>query len=522
MVPGRRGAGAAHPPADPVERRGDGPAGERPVPGHRRPHVHLCLRGHPLRGWLQPLLPGQGPPRRRRPGVLPGPRGARHLRPRVPRGPPHGGPARPLPSRDRSRRALVLPAPAADAGLLGVPDGLDGPRSAGRHLPGEVQPLSREPWDQGHDAAARLGLPRRRRDGRARVDLRHLPGRPRRPRQPHLRRQLQPPAAGRSRPRQRQDHPGAGGPVPGRRLERGQGGLGPRVGRPPRPGHGRRAGREDEHHGGRRVPEVLGLHGRVCPRALLRAGPAPSRAGGAPLRRRPAPPSPRRPRLPQGLRGLQGGDGVHGCPHRHPGQDGEGLDPRPRRRGTQHHPPGEEAARGRAARLPGPPGAADPRPAHRRGALLPPGPGLRRGPVHAGASGGARRPGAAAGGPGSRPAPARSPRGRGVQRWQHHRGLDHDGLRPPAAQPDPGPEAGPADRPDHPGRGPHLRHGSAVQGGRHLRRPRPALRPGGLGPGALLPRGPGTARCWRRGSTRRVRWPRCRRPARPMPRTASR
>jgi pyruvate dehydrogenase E1 component len=46
---------------------------------------------------------------------------------------------------------------------------------------------------------------------------------PRRPRQPDVRHQLQPAAARRPGPRQRQDHPGAGGSVPGRRLERDQG-----------------------------------------------------------------------------------------------------------------------------------------------------------------------------------------------------------------------------------------------------------------------------------------------------------
>ena len=36
------------------------------------------------------------------------------------------------------RRAVVVPAPVADAGLLGVPDGLDGPRPAHGDLPGAV------------------------------------------------------------------------------------------------------------------------------------------------------------------------------------------------------------------------------------------------------------------------------------------------------------------------------------------------------------------------------------------------
>ena len=124
-----------------------------------------------LRGRLQPLLPRQGPPRRRRPDLLPGPRLPRHLRPRVPRGPPDREPARRVPpgAVPPGRRAAVLPAPAADAGLLGVPHRLDGPGPAQRDLPGAVQPLPAQPRHQGHQPAARLGVPRRRRDGRARV-----------------------------------------------------------------------------------------------------------------------------------------------------------------------------------------------------------------------------------------------------------------------------------------------------------------------------------------------------------------
>ena len=58
--PGRRGDGAAHPPDHPLERRRDGPAREQPVPGHRRPPVHVRQLGEPVRGRVQPLLPGQG------------------------------------------------------------------------------------------------------------------------------------------------------------------------------------------------------------------------------------------------------------------------------------------------------------------------------------------------------------------------------------------------------------------------------------------------------------------------------
>ena len=52
--------------------------------------------------------------------------------------------------------------------------------------------------------------------------------------------------------RQRQDHPGARGQLPRRRLERHQGDLGPRVGRAARPRRRRRPGQPDEQHPRRR------------------------------------------------------------------------------------------------------------------------------------------------------------------------------------------------------------------------------------------------------------------------------
>ena len=130
---------------------------------------------------------------------------------------PPGGPAR------SGAGPVVVPAPAADAGVLGVPDGLDGPRGDQLDLPGALQPLPAQPRHQGHQPAARLGVPRRRRDGRARVARRDPDRRPRGARQPHLGHQLQPAAARRPGHRQRQDHPGARGQLPRRRLERHQG-----------------------------------------------------------------------------------------------------------------------------------------------------------------------------------------------------------------------------------------------------------------------------------------------------------
>jgi hypothetical protein len=108
---------------------------------------------------------------------------------------------RPLPSRDRSRwsRAVELPAPAADARLLGVPDGQHGPRAAQRAVPGPVQPLPAEPRARRHQPEPDLGVPRRRRVRRAGDARRAIAGKPREARQPHLRRQLQPAAPRRAR-----------------------------------------------------------------------------------------------------------------------------------------------------------------------------------------------------------------------------------------------------------------------------------------------------------------------------------
>ena len=126
MVPRRRVHRAAHPRLRPLERGDDGRQGQQARRRHRRPPVDVRQLGQPVRDRLQPLLPRQGRRQRRRPRLLPGPRRARRLRPGVPRGPPDRGRPRPLPPRDRPRRPrpVELPAPAADARLLGVPDGV--------------------------------------------------------------------------------------------------------------------------------------------------------------------------------------------------------------------------------------------------------------------------------------------------------------------------------------------------------------------------------------------------------------
>ena len=108
---------------------------------------------------------------------------------------------------------------------------------------------------------------------------------PRAPRQPDLGRELQPAAPRRPGSRQRQDHPGARGRLPRRRLERDQGRLGNALGSVAGAGHRRPPG---QGHGGvrrRRVPDVQVARRRVRARALLRPRSGAARARLAHVRR---------------------------------------------------------------------------------------------------------------------------------------------------------------------------------------------------------------------------------------------
>ena len=159
VVPRRRAHRAPHPRLHPLERGGDGRQGQQARRRHRRPPVDLRQLGVAVRGRLQPLLPRQGRRHRRRPHLLPGPRRARHLRPRLPRGPPRPRTTSTT-SAGRSAaaaRPVELPAPAADARLLGVPDGVDGPRPDQRDLPGPVQPLPPQPPARRHQPSRGCG-----------------------------------------------------------------------------------------------------------------------------------------------------------------------------------------------------------------------------------------------------------------------------------------------------------------------------------------------------------------------------
>ena len=233
VVPRRRAHRAPHPRLHPLERGGDGGQGQQARRRHRRPPLDVRLLGRALRGRLQPLLPRQG----RRPA--PATTSTSRATPRPASTPGRSSrAASPRTHLDHFRREIgggglsSLPAPAADARLLGVPDGVDGPRPAHAR---STRPASTATCTTARSTTparvAGVVLRRRRRVRRARDARRDLAGRPRAARQPDLRRQLQPAAPRRPGARQRQDHPGARGGVPRRRLERHQGHLGLEVGR---------------------------------------------------------------------------------------------------------------------------------------------------------------------------------------------------------------------------------------------------------------------------------------------------
>ena len=64
--------------------------------------------------------------------------------------------------QEQSRAPFGLssyPHPAADAGVLGIPDRLDGPGPDRRRLSGPLQPLPARPWHHRHVRLARMGVP---------------------------------------------------------------------------------------------------------------------------------------------------------------------------------------------------------------------------------------------------------------------------------------------------------------------------------------------------------------------------
>ncbi len=204
-----------------------------------------------------------------------------------------------------------------------------------------------------------------------------------------------------------------------------------------------------------------------------------------------------------------------GPPDGHPGQDGQGLDARPRGRGPQRHPPDQEDDQGAAAGAARPP--VPPRRDPRGGAgdedepaVLPAGRGLDRVPVHDGAAPGARRLAAAAHHDGAAaPRAARPTRpfaefdggsgGQAVSTTMAFARLLRNLCRDEHVRA--------AGRADHPRRGPHVRHGRAVPRVQDLRLAGPAVRAGRRRAAAVLHRVRRTARSSRRASPRPARWP---------------
>ena len=74
-----------------------------------------------------------------------------------------------LPPGSRRQGPVVVSASVADAGLLAVPDRVDGPRPADGDLPGALHALPAAPRHRQHRGPQGLGVLRRRRDGRARI-----------------------------------------------------------------------------------------------------------------------------------------------------------------------------------------------------------------------------------------------------------------------------------------------------------------------------------------------------------------
>ena len=188
-------------------------------------------------------------------------------------------------SRGKGKGLSSYPHPRLMPEFWEFPDRLDGSDGHQLHLPRALQPLSAQPRHQGHLRPAHLGLHGRRRDGRARVPRRDPGGCPGRAGQPDVRRQLQPPAARRAGARQRQDRPGARVLLPGRRLARHQGPLGPGLGPAARGRRRRGPGQQAEHHPGRPVPDLPGRGRRLHPEQLLLRPPA-AETGGQDERRR--------------------------------------------------------------------------------------------------------------------------------------------------------------------------------------------------------------------------------------------
>ncbi|CAA9479834.1 MAG: Pyruvate dehydrogenase E1 component, partial [uncultured Solirubrobacteraceae bacterium] len=337
-----------------------------------------------------------------------------------------------------------------------------------------------------------VGVHGRRRDGRARVDGRDLPRRPREARQPDLRRQLQPATPRRPGPRQREDHPGARDGLPRRGVERHQGHLGLALGPAPRLRPRRPAAPPDGGGRRRRLPDLQVALGRVRPRALLRRRARPRRPRQGHDRRRDLGAQPRRPRSPEGLRRLPRRRAPQGPADGDPRQDDQGLRHGRGRRGPEHHPPAEEDEREGALRLPRPVRALLVR-RRSQGDQLPQARRRRRGDdLPARAARGARRLAARARPDGRLDDGARARGLQGPARGHGRaRDLDDDGVRPDPRRVRARQEHRPARRADRARRVADVRHGGHVPPAGDLQPGRSAVPARGQRAAHVLPRGQG-------------------------------
>ena len=489
---GRRGARGAHPLLLPVERHDHGRAREQGRRRPRRAHRELRLARDADRHRAAPFLARADRRPRRRPDLPPGPFRARRLRADDARGAAHRGAGAQLPPRGRRQGHLLVSAPVADARRLAVPDRVDGAGADPGDLPGALSQVPARARPREHRGPQGVGVPRRRRDRRARVARRDRHGLAREARQPDLRHQLQPAAPRRPGARLGQDHPGARGRVPRRRLERDQARVGLVLGSAARARQGEHPPAGDGGDGRRRVPELQGERRRVRPQALLRQASEAARDGFAPHRRGHLAPEPRRPRPAQDLRRLPPRGESQGPADGDPRQDDQGLRHGPDRGRPDDRAPAEEDGHGVHQAVPRPLQHPGPRRQDRGAAVLHPAARRAGDEVPARAPAGARRLPAAAPPQGRRGAAGAGARSvRAGAEGPGARDLDDDGVRARADRARARQEPRQIRGADRPRRGAHVRHGGHVPAARHLLVRGPEVHAAGQGPGDVLPRGQG-------------------------------
>ena len=116
----------------------------RVVGRHRRPHLDVRLGGDAVRGRLQPFFRGKGTTATATSSTSRGTPRRASTRARFSKGACRSSSLENFRRETATRRRpVVVSAPLADAGLLGIPDGLDGARPDHGDLPGALQPLPR-------------------------------------------------------------------------------------------------------------------------------------------------------------------------------------------------------------------------------------------------------------------------------------------------------------------------------------------------------------------------------------------